>query len=192
MGLTVEVTLQKMLKDKKDEPDKKIPANFEKFVNSSEFRILLESMLDYCRELFRLENKQSVLEQEAKQRGLPIPQVLPSEKKKLYEKAKKMADRYSWIVFHYKSISDDQMDHCHSFMQFKSKILSNQKADQCFYETMMIFSAKVLQNAFDKADIPKLEEEINRLFRSNAFNISQRMQFEEQRKKKYPQLKEPS
>jgi len=62
-----------MLKDKKDEPDKKIPNNFEKFVNSPEFRALLEAMLDYCRELFRLENKQSVLEQEAKQRGLPIP-----------------------------------------------------------------------------------------------------------------------
>jgi len=57
-------------------------------------------------------------------------------------------------------------------MQFKSKILSNQKADRYFYETMMIFSAKVLQTAFDKSDIPKLEEEINRLFRSNAFNIS--------------------
>ena len=119
-----------MLKDKKDDPEKKIPNNFEKFVVSEEFKALLEAMLDYCRELFRLENKQTVLEQEAKQRGLPIPQVLPSEKKKLYEKAKKMADRYSWIVFHYKSISDDQMDHCHSFMQFKSKILSNQKSDQ--------------------------------------------------------------
>jgi hypothetical protein len=59
-------------------------------------------------------------------------------------------------------------------MQFKSKILSNQKSDQIFYETMMIFSAKVLQNAFDKTDISKLEDEINRLFRSNAFNISQR------------------
>ena len=55
-----------MLKDKKDDPDKKIPQNFEKFVNSAEFRALLESMLDYCRELFRLENKQTVLEQEAK------------------------------------------------------------------------------------------------------------------------------
>jgi hypothetical protein len=51
---------------------------------------------------------------------------------------------------------------------------------------MMIFAAKVLQNAFDKTDIPKLEEEINRLFRSNAFNISQRIQFDESRKKKYP------
>jgi hypothetical protein len=46
-----------MLKDKKDDPDRKIPQNFEKFVNSPEFRALLESMLDYCRELFRLENK---------------------------------------------------------------------------------------------------------------------------------------
>lgn len=75
-------------------------------------------------------------------------------------------------MFHNKSIAEDQMDHCSSFMQFKSKILSNQKADQYFYETLMIFAAKVLQNAFDKTDIPKLEEEINRLFRSNAFNIS--------------------
>ena len=90
-----------------------------------------------------------------------------------------MANAYSWIVFYKRSISDKAMNSCHSFMQFKSKILSNQKADQYFYETMMIFSAKVLQNAFDKTDIPKLEEEINRLFRSNAFNISQRMQFEE-------------
>ena len=53
------------------------------------------------------------------------------------------------------------MEHCSSFMQFKSKILSNQKSDQYFYETMMIFSAKVLQGAFEKSDIPKLEEEIN-------------------------------
>ena len=35
---------------------------------------------------------------------MPIPQVLPSEKKKLYEKAKKMADKYSWIVFKHRSI----------------------------------------------------------------------------------------
>ena len=101
-----------------------------------------------------------------------------------------MADKYSWIVFTHKSIGSGDDGHTHSFMQFKSRILSNQKADRYFYETMMIFSAKVLQTAFDKADIPKLEEEINRLFRSNAFNLSTRVQFDEARKKKYPQLKE--
>ena len=51
------MTLQKMLKDKKDDPEKKIPNNFENFVVSEEFKALLEAMLDYCRELFRLENK---------------------------------------------------------------------------------------------------------------------------------------
>jgi hypothetical protein len=101
-------------------------------------------MLDYTRELFRLENKQQVLEQEARQRGLPIPQVLPSEKKKLSEKAKKMADKYSWIVFTHTSIGSNGIGSTHSFMQFKSRILSNQKADRYFYETMMIFSGKVL------------------------------------------------
>ncbi len=51
------MTLQKMLKDKKDDPEKKIPNHFEKFVVSEEYKALLEAMLDYCRELFRLENK---------------------------------------------------------------------------------------------------------------------------------------
>lgn len=161
-----------MKKDKGDDKTKKIPEGFARYAESAEFKDLLEAMLDYNRELFRLENKQQVLEQEAKARNLPIPQVLPSEKKKLYEKAKKMADKYSWIVFTYKSIGDGKHDHIHSYMQFKSKILSNQKHDRYFYETMMIFSAKVLQQAFRKEDIPKLEVEINRLFRSNAFNIS--------------------
>jgi hypothetical protein len=62
LTIFLEVTLQKMLKDKKDAPDKKIPNNFERFVNSEEFKALLEAMLDYCRELFRLENKQNTLE----------------------------------------------------------------------------------------------------------------------------------
>jgi len=101
-----------------------------------------------------------------------------------------MADKYSWIVFTHTSIGSNGIGSTHSFMQFKSRILSNQKADRYFYETMMIFAAKVLQTAFDKQDIPKLEEEINRLFRSNAFNISQRMQFDDARKKKFPQLQE--
>jgi hypothetical protein len=116
--------------------------------------------------------------------------VLPSEKKKLYEKAKKMADKYSWIVFSHTSIGSKGTGQIHSFMQFKSRIISNQKADRAFYETMMTFSVKVLSNAFDKSEIPKLEEEVSRLFRSNAFNISTRTQHEENRKKKFPQLKE--
>ena len=65
------------------------------------------------------------------------------------------------------------MGKTHSYMEFKSRILANQKADGLFYETLMHFSGKVLQTAFpDKNDVPKLEEEISRLFRSNAFNLA--------------------
>lgn len=102
-----------------------------------------------------------------------------------------MSDKYSYIVFAHRSIGTKDTSHIHSYMQFKSKIISNQKQDRYFYETMLIFSSKVLQNAFKKEEIPKLEEEINRLFRSNAFNISQRLHVDEQRKKKYPQLRDP-
>lgn len=54
--------------------------------------------------------------QEAESRGSQIPEVLPTEKKKLDEKAKIMANAYSWIVFSKKSISDKAMSQCSSFM----------------------------------------------------------------------------
>jgi hypothetical protein len=38
-----------------------------------------------------------------------VPQVLPSEKKKLNEKAKMMANAYSWIVYFKKSIGEKEM-----------------------------------------------------------------------------------
>jgi len=37
------------MKDKKDDPDKKIPPKFGNFVKSREFKEFLDSMLDYCR-----------------------------------------------------------------------------------------------------------------------------------------------
>ena len=84
-----------------------------------------------------------------------------------------MADKYSWIVFTHTSIGSTGMGNTHSYMEFKSRILANQKADGLFYETLMHFSGKVLQTAFpDKNDVPKLEEEISRLLRSNAFNLA--------------------
>lgn len=101
-----------------------------------------------------------------------------------------MANAYSWIVFSKKSINDQAMAQCHSFMQFKSKILANQKYDQFFYESLLLFSVKALKDAFEVADLPKLEEEVSRLFRSNAFNITERRLHDEERVKLYPQLAE--
>jgi len=70
-----------------------------------------------------------VLEVEAKERGLAVPQVLPSEKKKLNEKAKRLANMYAWIVFNKKSIPDG-IKNCESAILFKSKIEANEMADR--------------------------------------------------------------
>ena len=45
----IEVALNKMAKDKGDEPSKKIPEGFYDFANSPQYRELLEAMLDYNR-----------------------------------------------------------------------------------------------------------------------------------------------
>ena len=181
----------RMEKDKNEDKSIIIPFGFEEQIMSEEYKELLQAILDYCRELFRLESKQKSLEIEAKQRGLPVPQVLPSEKRKLHEKAKKMALKYSVILFKRKAEAAQPGLSLTKYMKLKSQAVGNQKADKQFYETLILFTGKVLQSAFDKNDIPKLEEELNRLFRTNAFNISQRTQAEEKRLKKYPQLRAP-
>lgn len=45
----IDVALNKMAKDKGDEPSKKIPDGFYEFANSPQYRELLEAMLDYNR-----------------------------------------------------------------------------------------------------------------------------------------------
>ena len=47
-----------MAKDKNEDKSKKIPEGFQDFARSQMYKDLLEAMLDYNRELFRLENKQ--------------------------------------------------------------------------------------------------------------------------------------
>ncbi len=102
-----------------------------------------------------------------------------------------MAMCYSKILYSYKSLKDRQFTKCNSFIEFKSSIQANAKNDKEFYEAIILFSGKVLAHNFERSEVPKLEKEINRLFRTNAFNITQRLQFEEQRRRKYPQLRDP-
>ena len=55
---------------------------------------------------------------------------------------------------------------------------------------MLLFSVKALRDAFEITKLPKLEEECARLFRSNAFNITERRLNLEERVRLYPQLKD--
>lgn len=130
---------------------KKIPDGFINFTKDSTYIDMLQCMLEYMSELFRLENRAEALQREARANGLPTPVVLPSEKKKLHEKAKKVADKYSWIVFRHKSLgvggSDKDKAKLASMKSadlFKSRIQSNKTNDEAFYETMLTFSGRVL------------------------------------------------
>ena len=62
-----------------------------------------------------------------------------------------MSQHYSKILYHRST-------------ERKNKNVSNDKSEKTFFETFIIFSAKVLQGAFEKSEIPRLEEEMNRLF----------------------------
>ncbi|CAI2374604.1 unnamed protein product [Moneuplotes crassus] len=177
-------------KDKVDDQSIIIPAGFKTQIHSQGYKELLQAILDYCRELFRLEDKQKSLEIEAKSRGLPVPQVLPSEKRKLQEKARKMALKYSFIIFQRKSEASRPGLSLIEYTKAKVKAVGNQKADKDFYETLILFTARVLQPAFEK-NVSKLEVELSRLFRTNAFNITERTQAEKKRLEKYPQLRPP-
>jgi len=47
-----------------------------------------------------------------------------------------------------------------------------------------------LKDAFPADNLKKLEEEVARLFRSNAFNMSERNFLREEREKAHPQVKQ--
>lgn len=166
----IEDTVQEMLEKKEQKPVLYIPYRFMEVYNSAEMIDLLRAILDYCTDLFKLEYKLEVLSGEARTKNLPAPKPLPSELHRLQEKAQEMARKYGWIILTFK----------------KSK---NKQEDQNLYETILYFMHKTLSSAFDRNDSAKLEEELSRLFRSTAFNISLRKQAQPA-PPKLPQLKQ--
>lgn len=83
---------------------------------------------------------------------------------------------YAWIVFNKRSVPEG-VKNCESRIMFKSKIEAKQMHDRMFYEALMTFSFATLKLAFEKQDALKLADEVSRLFRSNAFNITSRKAF---------------
>ena len=167
---SVELTIQEMLKEREENPSFVLPMKFRDYYNSPELLDLTHSIFSYCRELFKLESKLQSLEEEAKSKGLPMPSLLPSETKRLQERAREMALKYGWILINNRSEKGRQDDHS-------------------FYETVIRFIVKVLTPAFEKQEVPRLDEEVNRLFRSTAFNMTHRKQAEEEKVRKFPQFR---
>ena len=100
------------------------------------------------------------LYKKAKAHGFPEPEILPKDKNALAEMAKKVGMNYSWILvcFIYQRKPQNDIEF------FEVAFLSIQ--------TMIAFCQKVLEPAFDEKDHRLFEEELNRLFRTNEFNVA--------------------
>lgn len=167
---SIEDTVQDMLKDKEENPDLAIPYKFLHIYNRPEMIDLLNAIYDYATELFKLETKLEGMRSETSSRDILLPQFKTFESDRLNELARNMALKYGWLLM-------------------QQKGTRNKQEDQNLFETIIYFIARVLQSAFTKSQLPVLEEELNRLFRTTAFNLSHRRNIEEEKYRRFPQLK---
>ena len=135
-----------------------VPKEFMALARTIHFKGFVNSAYEYFRELYRLEQKKQQLKEEAIRRHMPMPPFIESEANILHAKAKEMSTKYAWIIFKL------------------PKTRKSQSQEKYFYETLMFFCAKVLADGFPPEFEEELTKELNRLFRSNAFNSVERKQ----------------
>ena len=166
----MEETIQEMLKSKEDNPDLIIPYSFLEFYNKPEMFDLLNSVFEYCKCLAGISSRCAALREEGKLREAKA--YSENQSRLLPELGRLAAQRYGELLLIQRRIV--------------SKI-----DDQNFFETIIYFLIRTVQPAFKKEQTWVIDEEINRLFRSTAFNITNRRLAEDERMKKFPQLKKP-
>ena len=62
--------------------------------------------------------------------------------------------------------------------------------DQYFFETMIYFLSQIFHSNFDGSHYLLINEELNRIFRTDTFNLIKRRHLEDEAFKKNPDLKE--
>ena len=91
-----------------------------------------------------------------------------------------MGENYSRLIFTHRSIGcteDGATDNINGFIKFRSVIQNNAKNDQAFYKSVVRLFGKVLSESIEnRADLPAVIIELERLFKTNLFNESSRSQ----------------
>lgn len=167
---SMEETIQEMLKSKEDNPDLIIPYSFLEFYNKPEMVELLTSVFEYCKCLAGINTRCNILKEEGKYRE--AKSFSEAQSRYLPELGRQAAQRYGELLL-------------------KQRKIVSKLDDQNFFETIIYFLIRTIQPAFKKDQSWVLDEEINRLFRSTAFNITNRRLAEDEKMKKFPQLKKP-
>jgi len=172
--------LLKMKIDPKDLHFSTRPIKFESFFESRKYLDYMHDLITYCRLLVNAEERQEVLEQEAKKRGLEPPRLLRSNVQEVVIKGKNLAMRYSMLII-------DMISRKHKELYLDYNTF---KRENELYEIFILISVKVTQCYFQEKQYQMVEEEIHRLLRSGAFNESRRKNFELEKYKKFPELEE--
>ncbi|CAD8057386.1 unnamed protein product [Paramecium primaurelia] len=162
----IEDKYELMQRTKADNPNLLLPKDFSKFITERLFMDLLLTIYDYCVELHKLEKKQAILDQQSKERIGIAPKLLSSETDKINQKLKEISEIYSKILL-------------------KKGTYNIIIKDQKFFETLIYFITQVLKEVFDKSDYKYIEEEINRIFRTNPFNLLKRKHINEKIEQKH-------
>jgi hypothetical protein len=169
--LSVEETIQEMLKNKEENPDLIIPYSFIEFYNKKEMIELVGAVFNYCKCLAGINAHLLMLKEEGKQRE--AKKFLETRSDQLPELGRTAAQKYGELLL------------------MQRRVVINKLDDQSFFETVIYFLIKAIQPAFRKDQLIVLDDELNRLFRSTAFNITHRKLVEDERLKRFPQLKKP-
>ncbi|CAK73517.1 unnamed protein product (macronuclear) [Paramecium tetraurelia] len=162
----IEDKYELMQRTKADNPNLLLPKDFSKFITERLFMDFLLTIYDYCVELHKLEKKQAILDQQGKERNGVAPKLLSSETDKINQKLKEISEIYSKILL-------------------KKGTYNIIIKDQKFFETLIYFITQVLKEVFDKSDFKYVEEEINRIFRTNPFNLLKRKNINEKIEQKH-------
>lgn len=168
---SIEETVQEMIKAKEENPELVIPIRFLEKYNSKEMLEFLACAYNYANALFSIENR---VEQQLSDAKVKSPKKFiytQSDGALLETVAQEVAQSYGKLLL----------------TQWNSK--QNYQSEQNFFETLIYFVTRVLKPAYTKQEIRVLEEEFNRLFRSTAFNMSKRKYAQEEKFKRFPQLR---
>jgi hypothetical protein len=168
VNTAVDEMIQELLKEKQDNPDLLIPYSFIEFYNHELMLELISAVHRYAQVIVSI-NSQFLLTQ--KDRKEPHSRIF-SEKQSgmLPELGRAVAQQYGQLLL-------------------RKKGLVNSIEDQSFFETVIFFTIRVVKTAFNNEHSKCLDDELNRLFRSTAFNIALRKNTEVEKMRRSPQLK---
>ena len=106
-----------------------------------------------------------------------------------------MGDNYGRTLFAYRSIGateDIDENKLRSYLTYKSAIFSNAENDKDFYRSLTKLITKTLVECFGftKHEVPLVEHEVERVFKTNVFNSYDRSQERARKERQYPSLKD--